>query len=272
MYNRKTSDAGRRLLASSLSRLYRICTCTLVLGSVTCCEFKNLDYLSAGGASSSPVDSSTSPDSGGRVCMVGDTAPPPPCGHATLIDDMEDGNGSICETSGRSGPWEAYSDGTGTQSPASGAIRAMQDLPECRGFSSRALHVQGLRFTSWGMGVDLNLANHVRYDVSGQVGLRFWAKSNTDTLASVRVEVATAETLDASFGGTCVPTAQACNDHFGTNLVISGAWVLYDVTFADLTQEGWGVSGTWNAQNAIQVHWIFKDSDFDVWIDDVEFR
>ncbi len=209
---------------------------------------------------------------GHRVCTVNGNQPPTPCGHETLVDDMEDGDGKICELQGRAGQWEAYSDGTGKQSPSSGAIRSMQDLPECRGFSSRALRVQGVGFTSWGMGVDLNLANHAPFDYKKLIGLRFWAKSNTDTLTHVRVEVATPETLDASFGGACVPGSKACNDHYGVNMVVSGSWVLYDVTFDSLKQEGWGIAAPWSPGKAIQIHWVFKDPDFDVWIDDVALR
>lgn len=282
-YNERSSAAAHAAVARAICGpiLLRICAAAWLLGSALGCELKNLDYLSAGTAGAGSGGGSTADagsgnasgggGSGARVCEVNGKMPPPPCNRATLIDDMEDGDGTICAVGGRAGLWEAYSDGTGIQTPSSGLIRGGEDMPECRGFSSRALHVQGIGFTSWGMGVDLNLADHTAYSVTGYVGLRFWAKSTTDTLTHVRANVATLETLDASFGGVCAPTQRACNDHFGVDLVISGSWVLYDITFKNMTQAGWGVAASWNSASAMQVHWVFKDSDFDVWIDDVEF-
>src|SRR5262249_3291099 len=43
-------------------------------------------------------------------------------GSTPLIDDFEDGNARIAPNEGRSGAWMIYNDGTGTETPAHGAI------------------------------------------------------------------------------------------------------------------------------------------------------
>ena len=45
--------------------------------------------------------------------IVGIQDPPPPaCANPLIIDDIEDGDGSICGTAGRNGAWFTVGDGT----------------------------------------------------------------------------------------------------------------------------------------------------------------
>ena len=86
-------------------------------------------------------------------------------GSTEMIDDMEDGNDSICESGGRRGRcrWYTVADGTeGTLSPAQGAAFTMSSIPGGRGDSRMAAHMTASGFTEWAeMGLSLNYTGGV---------------------------------------------------------------------------------------------------------------
>jgi hypothetical protein len=115
---------------------------------------------------------------------------------------------------------------------------------------------------------------------AGYTGIRFKAKAAKARTISLKVAIPT--TLDATFGGSCVPTkapAKDCNDHPAQAVALAtGGWLDYHVKFADLKQEGWGVPAAEVKFDAVaQIHVVFPgpvsggSADFDVWLDDFEF-
>jgi serine/threonine protein kinase len=198
------------------------------------------------------------------------------CQHPVLIDDMEDGDGNICPSQGRTGKWIAFHDGTGTLSLPHGPITAMSVIPGCRGRSRRALHFKGHAFREWGAGVAAKLGRKrgTAFDLSGFRGVRFWARAESPV--RLRVSVATRDTLDASYGGDCsAPPGGVCDDHYAAHRSIGPEWVNYTVRFDTLAQGGWGVKADFDLTRATELHFIVprpehaSEVSFDVWLDDV---
>ena len=73
-----------------------------------------------------------------------------------LIDDMEDGNPSICELKAGKGAWYSVGDGTNVTGNATLALENAA-IPGKRDGSRRAMHFSGAGFTSWGAIAGLNL-------------------------------------------------------------------------------------------------------------------
>jgi hypothetical protein len=101
---------------------------------------------------------------------ISERTPRPLCADALLIDDMEDGDGLICPTSGREGWWSASGDGT-----VSGELNPRSDGPfeptlieeGARGTSRYAVRLRGSGFTAWGAGLGLEFASAQGYDAVG---------------------------------------------------------------------------------------------------------
>jgi hypothetical protein len=191
-----------------------------------------------------------------------------------LIDDMEDGDGSICATNGRGGTWYMYSDATSTDLTPKGPFKPTLIDDGKRGTSRYAAHLAGSGFTLFGaaMGFNLNeqdLATRT-YDASTVFGIKFWMKST----APVRVVVTTPETIQPSIGGQCADSATAmnCDNYFGFLITApSAGWVEYEVPFSALRQRPGG-SAAWNPRNLIGVEFqVPTTAAFDVWVDDIRF-
>jgi hypothetical protein len=189
---------------------------------------------------------------------------------------MEDGNGEICPSAGRTGSWVAFHDGTGTLSLPHGPVAATSVIPGCRGRSRRALHFKGQAFREWGAGVAARLGRKggTAFDLSGFRGIRFWARAESPVL--LRVSVATRDTLDASYGGDCsAPPGRVCDDHYAACRTVGREWVNYTVRFDTLEQGGWGVKAGFDLTRVTELHFIVPrpeqapEVSFDVWLDDV---
>lgn len=198
------------------------------------------------------------------------------CSHEVVIDDMEDGDGEVCNVAGRKGVWTVYGDGTGTLLPASGDLVEPAALPVCRGRSARALHLQGRGVSDWGAGIAGHLGPRgASFDLSRYHGIRFWARAETQTRLTI---TATSEpSLDVMFGGTCRPTAgKECTDNHSTVRNVGPAWTQYNVRFAELKQNGHGVVTEFDVRRVNEVHFGIRraseqdgPADFDLWIDDI---
>lgn len=190
-----------------------------------------------------------------------------------IIDDLEDGDGSINEVGGRIGAWYTYNDGSsgGTQTPAENS-----DFMGTSGGadgSDFAANTTGSGFTEWGagMGFDFNNPGDAKgtYDASGFAGIAFMAKGN----ATVFVAVATDAVTDEAYGGSCVPgeeEGQECDDAHGAYFNLTDEWQPYALVFDDVAQEGWGQAAAFDAATIVSFQiGVAEGVDFDLWFDDI---
>jgi hypothetical protein len=196
--------------------------------------------------------------------------PRPICTDSLLIDDMEDGEGAICPSDGRTGYWYTGSDGTSTDLTPALEFNPTLIKDGSRGTSQYAARMTGSGFTIWGalMGFNLNAPSvgTGTIDVSAVKGIRFWMRSN----APVRVDFQTPETIAVEFGGECV--GNNCGNHLGFQISAPGSgWVEYQVPFAALTQRDGG-SVKWNRRSLVGLQFqVPANMAFDVWVDDIRF-
>lgn len=198
----------------------------------------------------------------------------PPCTPA-LLDDLEDGDGTILPCAGRSGSWYTYNDGSrsGTQTPLPG--RPFIPVSPGQGTSLHAAHVAGSGFTSRGagMGFDLNFApggEKSSYDAGAYSGLSFWARAKPGTETHIYVNFPDRDT-DIQ-GGVCQGTG--CDDHYGKGIDITTEWAKYTVEFADLSTDGVGmpVPAAFDPEHVYSVEFhTAKTAVFDIEIDDIAF-
>ncbi len=196
-----------------------------------------------------------------------------------LIDDMEDGDGSILAASGRIGAWYTYNDATPTAMQKPVAMTPFTMEIGGRDGKGYAAATSGSGFTVWGAGMGFNLSDpgdgmngsaKVTYDGSAYSGIAFWAKAGPGSVTSLRVNVSDKNTDPA--GAVCAP-ADKCNDHFGKDVRLTEAWAQYAMTFDELLQLGWGQSFSLLDRAhlyAVQFQ-VAKGVTFDVWLDDVAF-
>jgi hypothetical protein len=197
---------------------------------------------------------------------------PMPCADPLMIDDMEDGTPSICDSDGRTGAWYYVPDGT---IGATQTLNANAPIPGGRDSSQRAVEFSGGGFADWGAltGFNLNdpgLSRQV-YQAGSVGGLTFWMKSNVP----VTVQVLTPSTvLVQDDGGQCVAgTAPAdCNNPFAFQITApASSWTQYNVPFSALRQLRAGTA-MWDPTKLLAVQFqVGPGADFDVWIDDIAF-
>jgi hypothetical protein len=196
-----------------------------------------------------------------------------------LIDDMDDGDGSILTTGGRVGAWYTYNDATATGMQKPVAMMPFSMEAGGRDGKGYAAATSGSGFTVWGAGMGFNLNDpgdgmngsaKVTYDAKAYSGIAFWAKAGPGSANALRVNVSDKNTDPA--GGVCAP-AEKCNDHFGKDIRLTEAWALYTMNFADLLQLGWGQpSAALDVSHLYAVQFqVAKGTTFDIWLDDVAF-
>jgi len=185
---------------------------------------------------------------------------------ANLIDDLEDGDGSIKDLGGRVGAWYTYNDMTaaGTETPKAGD--PFVPLGAGNG-SAKSAEASGSGFTVWGagFGFDLNNSGTTKktYSVGTFTGIVFSAKGTP-----FRFKVLTTATVPTAEGGTCATTK--CGDNFGSAIAATASWQQFAVSFASLTQEGYGDKATFDPATVIGVQFqVAKGVTFDISIDDV---
>ncbi len=219
---------------------------------------------------------------------------PDRCPDVLTIDDMEDGNGAICDdptnSGGRRGNWFTVSDGTSSDlEPAPGQPFLPTKIPGGRDGSRYAARMTGSGFTGWGalMGFNLNVEglSNEPINASGAGGVRFWMKSNVP----VRIAFPLRETIPVSGGGACSDSGGTynCDNHFGFTISAPdpGKWVEYKVPFSALAQamrvdgQGNAVVGSapWSPASLIGIQFNVPplptafELAFDVWVDDISF-
>jgi hypothetical protein len=242
---------------------------------------------SGSGATTGSPNAATGAASGSvSVASTDASASPEPCPTpSTLIDDMENGLGSIAPICGRTGYWYTYNDMTAgaLQTPAAGKPFTDSAIVPPRttddgGTSSMAARTTGSGFTAYGAGMGFDLddpgagaAKHT-YDASSYSGVTFWAMGSAG--GSVRFNVPDKAT-DPS-GGICMGSTgtDQCNDHHGHALMLTTTWAQFTFTWAQLTQQGFGYAeATLDTSNLVgmQFQVAAPTGSFDVWIDDIAF-
>jgi len=204
------------------------------------------------------------------------------CQDPALIDDMEDGDGIICHSGGRSGFWYSAGDNTtGTLTPSNPFTPS--PIPGGRDTSRFASHLTGSGFDNWAL-MGVRLAGGIEYDASAYDGIQFWMRGNVP----VSVNFGIPDTVPVMQGiGTCFDSASTynCNNHFHFEVTPKkdpDAWVQYTVPFAALTQSWKGdangnlLSGSaaWNPSRLIGIQFLtgaLGNKAFDYWVDDVRF-
>ncbi|KIG15208.1 hypothetical protein DB30_05908 [Enhygromyxa salina] len=188
-----------------------------------------------------------------------------------MIDNFEDGDGSLIPNGGRQGYWYTFNDATegATQTPADDMV-----LPEAGGAAgtAMAMHTTGSGFAEWGAGIGIDLNNagdpeggngiKMAYDASGFTGVVLRAKGNGQIRAAVQIEA----TIPPEEGGTC---AMDCDPH-GKVLLLSDEWQQFTLTFDQLNQEGWGTPAVWDASKIVGIQFkAAKNTEFDFWVDEI---
>ena len=194
-----------------------------------------------------------------------------------LIDDMEDGDGFICEMNGRQGHWYVVGDSTSTiLGPGDGTSLEPSLIDDQESGTSRyAAHFTGSGFTQWGalMGFNLKVEglSVKTYDASalGGGGIKFRMKSNTP----VSVDFPIPDTTERRFGGHCEDSASAsnCDNDFSFKIAApTPDWTEYEVPFLALAQDG-GFAN-WDPHVLIGIKFrVPAGAPFDVWVDDIRF-
>lgn len=197
-------------------------------------------------------------------------APRSLCADAQLIDDLEDGDETVCASNGRDGHWFAFGDGTiGAElTPPSGVIEPTWIDDGSRDTSQYAARFSGSGFDTYAsMGVDL--VSGSPYAATGQAGIAFWMRS----IGPVDVVVGTMETTPTTSGGTCEDPegANTCWEQFRFSITAPApGWAEYYVPFNALRQV-WGTVA-WNPRRLTGIQFqTIGPSAFDVWIDDLRF-
>jgi|GEM_PF-3470633 len=204
------------------------------------------------------------------------------CADPLLIDDMEDGDSSICNSGGRQGAWSTNGyDLAPTGTAGLDAAFAQTAIPGGRGASHYAARLAGTGITGlarMGFVLDSMGAEEVDYDGSQYDGIRFWLKSDVPVV----VGFTSPQTLPASQNGTCdQSTAQEnCHHHFEfATSATGGEWLDYKLPFSALRQAAdqdapasvVPPNATWDASRLRAIAFLTSSPDFDVWVDDVAF-
>ena len=210
------------------------------------------------------------------------------CADTLDIDDLEDGDGAICDTKDsamRKGDWFTIGDGTSSHlEPAPGAPFTPTLIPGGRDGSYYAARMTGSGFTDWGarMGFNLNVQGlgAQTYNASTIGGITFWLKSNVPII----VELPISATIPVNEGGGTCADGQGehnCGRHLAFPITAPDPdnWVEYSVPFTALSQttdldaNGNTVYGSaaWNPKELVAIQFWARQPSFDVWVDDVRF-
>ncbi len=183
---------------------------------------------------------------------------------STRIDDFEDDNDRLPGDDGRDGGWYFYNDGTGTQTPM-GPLFPEPGGPDT---STLALHTAGSGFTDWGAGVGFDFrAGSGPYDASPWAGLRFWARGQ----GSVRVRLMEADLVSGHPCGGCDPTSGMCDQPHTTEVFLSTQWTAFDLPWGAF-ESALGTDQPVNTTALLGIQFETPaGTDFDFWLDDLEF-
>lgn len=223
--------------------------------------------------------------SGGVAGLEGEAgaggAPPtePPqkgCLTEHIIDDMEDGNDSICRTDGRVGTWFTTNDQSngGMQLPPPLAIVRPEQIVDGTD-SLYAMHMSGSGWTNWGATIGFNIrsANAQPYDASAFGAITFFAKGTV--MGKVRVAFRTRDITPTNLGGTCDTGTGQCFRYHGAELMITESWQQYRIRFEEIARDE-GFTGEFQPATLVAIEFRVMNpgsiQPFHLWLDDIAFE
>jgi hypothetical protein len=181
-----------------------------------------------------------------------------------MIDDFEDGTGTICRHDGRSGSWFSYRDAGSTLSP-SGMPTPPSMLDPLRGISRRALHISGTFAQYAGAACSMKTVP-ATYNASAFSGLEFYAKG---TASAPTIIVQTSATESTTYGGQCALATLSCAGNTAPIVgLLPNDWTLFTVPFSTLTNG----TAPFNSADIWSIEFQPGPGIFDLWIDDLSFR
>lgn len=199
------------------------------------------------------------------------------CKDLLLIDDMEDGDATICRLGKRDGSWFVAHDLTSANVTPKNSPFIQTEIPGGRDNSRYAARLTGSGLLAWGaqMGPSLN-----NFDASQFSGIKFWLKSDVP----INVQFVTPATANPNetngVGCQDGDNERNCDFPYSFNVGANGnEWVEYTVPFAALRQaepfHGLGnlLPGTaaWDPSHLLRINFGMHLSAFDFWIDDLRF-
>jgi hypothetical protein len=183
-----------------------------------------------------------------------------------LIDDFEDGDGSLAAVGGRNGAWVLGTVGV------SGTVTA-ETSSQCAARGGKSGHFAAASLTSWGANwtavfKNNNGGNAVPYDGTGYSAISFWAAVGTNALPPFDIPMGLT-TIDCAWnGGVCTD----CMDFYATTVTLTPSWQRVVIPFDDMAQAGWGVPQIAMRQDQLVGFIMWPSHQFDIWIDDVRFE
>lgn len=191
-----------------------------------------------------------------------------------LIDDFEDGNNQVAMMGERDGYWWVSTDKLGTKvtDPPEG-FRPSEGGANGSSMAGRVVgHTVGGGDQAWGVefGGNFLSAKSDLYDGGRYVGISFKAKAPGKGLKSVRFNLTDVNTHPD--GSVCT----TCWNHFRKDLNLTQDWKEYRILFNELQQRpGWGNPRPDHVTPGKLVAATFAvggvESDFDIWLDDLQF-
>ena len=183
----------------------------LALGVAGCAQFKP------------PAPGTTAHGGGGSSCKK------------ALIEDGEDGDDQILTVAGRGGFLYTFADERGSKVEPAGDFKPANGGAEGTHRSLRAMGAMAQGDEAYA-GLGFTFADPAApYDASRFVGVAFWAKRSSSSSAALRFMVGDVNTDPA--GKVCTE----CDNDFGVSFEVTEEWTRYEVSFADLKQQGgWG--------------------------------
>lgn len=251
----------------SLAKLGNACSLAALGLVVACGDAQH----SLGGFTPQNTDDPSAVDHAGRC---------DPGAAIDIIDNMEDGDGSIFLSHGRAGVWFSYNDDTNkdtgsgtTQWPKAGAERfSMDPISPPRKGSRKAARTNGAGYSNWGAGIGFDLLVQQPYDASRYSGITFFLRRAPGADAAVRFNVTDRNT--SPLGDNCDADHNGCYSDFGVDLVATESWQEIKLRWSDLSQPSWAVE----SYDAIATSALYgirfqarPNTRFDFSIDDIAF-
>lgn len=226
------------------------------------------------GAASSLDPSYSGRDPQDVIAINLDNEPVVPCADPAMIDDMEDGDLTICGNGGRVGTWTANYK-SATYPPT------VEATPSVRSDSAICMETVASGVTGWGTSlvVTLNgasLANRLPYDISGYRGIRFWARRGPGSSyypTAVKAQIQQVNTTVTTEAGTCVDsTYNICSGHYGAAFTVSSAWTEHQLPFSSFTQASWATPFVKDLTQVLGLEFLMENyTSIDLQVDDLRF-
>jgi hypothetical protein len=173
----------------------------------------------------------------------------------------------------------------GDKTPGARGTLKLQTLapPRPNGDGSESAHA--CEFTAngqhlvWGAVWYAMLLINRPFDASGYTGITFWARSDgpATTIKLSLPDIASWANIVPTEGEVCdlddsSDMGRGCFDHYAVNVVPDGTWKHYDVPFAMLRTEGFGLAHPYDPSKLMAIMFsVPPEVACDGWIDDVAF-